>query len=103
MLDDLIQDVKVNINNLFDGDLILFGSYARGDFTSESDINLCVIYNKKLKSDCDIVDAVGKLINEILLKYDVFISILYKSKFEYNLLSECLPLYMNVKKEGIKF
>ena len=102
MLDDLLHDVKININNLFDGDLILFGSHARGDFTSESDVDLCIIYDKKLKSDPDIIDAIGSLINEVLLKYGIFMSILYKSKFEYDLLSEHLPLYINIKKEGIK-
>ena len=43
-IDELLKDITQRIRVISDPDqIILFGSYARGDFTSQSDLDLLVI------------------------------------------------------------
>ncbi len=50
--DDTLVHVKNSAKNIFSDSLksiILFGSYARGDHTSESDIDILLVLDKKVK------------------------------------------------------
>ena len=43
-LEDLLQEITSSIKSkLPDSKVILFGSYARGDYTKDSDLDICVL------------------------------------------------------------
>jgi len=79
-------------------DIFLFGSYARGDFTQESDIDILIVVNKSLtreeknKMSCFI--SALSLENEVVIAY-----VVYEKEFFDNVGS---PLILNVKEEGVK-
>ena len=57
--------------------IILFGSYARGDYTEESDIDILIV------GDVDF-DYVIDLCTKLLLKYGVVINAIIESEEQFN-------------------
>lgn len=57
----LIKKLASEIDNKIEGTIILFGSFAKGEATEESDIDLFIISERKV--DTDAVSEVGTLIN----------------------------------------
>ena len=81
--------------------IILYGSYARGDYTDESDIDIMIVLNcgpdeiKKLRKQT------AEMTSDISLEQEVLLSVLLRDKkhFEDNL--DFLPFYKNILKEGV--
>ena len=102
-----MQDVDIILKRLkFDlkavlgdkiGDLILFGSYSRGDNTKYSDIDLLILINSRLTRDE--TRKVDDLIASYSLENEVVISGLVYPRETYNRFNT--PFLLNVKEEGI--
>lgn len=78
-------------------DIILYGSYARGDFTEGSDIDIIILLEDMKEPIAErrkYFDAIW----ELDLKYDTLISIIPFKEEEYR--TRRLPLILNVKREG---
>ncbi len=73
--------------------IILFGSYARGDYNEESDIDILIIGNVPQRD-------VSFLSAEILLKYGEVISAIVKTEEEFKRYKN-FSFYKNVLKEGV--
>lgn len=97
----LSQEVKQALTELY-GDrldrVILFGSYARGDFHAESDVDYMVILNdEEVKSGKEIWFFGGRA-SDLTDKFGVFVSFKPTSLTKYT--SSDLLLYQNVRCEG---
>ena len=79
-------------------DIVLYGSYARNDYTDNSDIDLLVVLNK-VDSPGKEIDKIVDVIYDINLKYNILISIVPVSKVDYKNIKS--PLLINVRKEGV--
>jgi predicted nucleotidyltransferase len=79
-------------------DIILYGSFARGDFVEGSDIDI-VILLEEMKDHISERETYFDAIWELGLKYDTVISIVPIKEEEYK--TRKLPLILNVKREGI--
>ena len=98
MQEELVEGLK----NIFKDNLVsivLYGSFARGTNTADSDIDIAII----LKQEYDKVsrDKVIDLAVDIDLKFDTVLSIVdidYDNFIEWQ---EVLPFYKNVKKDGV--
>jgi predicted nucleotidyltransferase len=79
-------------------DVVLFGSQARGDAVPGSDIDVMVVLKDAVYPGEEI-EQTGDLVAELSLKYDVLISVVFRSEeaFYY---SET-PLLIEVRREGI--
>jgi len=78
--------------------LVLYGSYARGEETEDSDVDVAVI----LKGDVvpfDEIDRMGDIAYDICLKYNILLSTRPISEEIYN--SYKNPFLSNLKEEGI--
>jgi len=102
MLDigSILEDLKAEIKDAV-GDklveLILFGSYSRGDFTEYSDIDLLILVDPPL--DREETRKVDDLIASYSLKHDVVISgLVYPAEIYKNFNT---PFLLNVKEQGI--
>ncbi len=79
--------------------IILYGSYARGDFHAESDIDFMVILNdKEVKASKEITHTY-QLLNELTLKNDVWVSMFATSKSKFETATKAL--FRFVKQEGV--
>ncbi|HEX3047544.1 MAG TPA: nucleotidyltransferase domain-containing protein [Bacillota bacterium] len=80
-------------------EMILFGSYARGDFTNESDIDLLLLLDQ-VNDICTERNKYQGIISRISLKYDTVISIIPIGLDDFS--HKKTPLILNINKEGIK-
>ncbi|MCM1364473.1 MAG: nucleotidyltransferase domain-containing protein [Faecalibacterium sp.] len=82
--------------------VILFGSYARGDYDDESDIDIMIL------ADIDDTDVnmctrqIYEKIFQLELEYDCVLSLCVVPQNRFNKFKELLPFYRNVEREGVK-
>lgn len=102
-LDIISEQIKECYKSVYGSDIveiILYGSYARGDYTSDSDIDLVAIVKgdrpvlqEKLKTVWDMSADIGLdndvIISPMVIPYDEFL------KYE-----KVLPYYQNISEEG---
>jgi predicted nucleotidyltransferase len=79
--------------------MILFGSQARGDAASGSDVDVLVILHGDVDPGKEIART-GKAITALSLDYDAVLSCVFMSSKRYA--SENTPLLLNVRNEGIR-
>lgn len=79
-------------------DMFLFGSYARGDFDGDSDIDVLIVVNEPLSKEMK--EEMSRITSTLSLENDVVIAcIIYEKEFFDHVRS---PFILNVKEEGIK-
>lgn len=81
--------------------IILYGSYARGDNTDESDIDIMIILDCEAGEIKRLRRLTAEMASDISLEEEVFLSVLLRDRqyFEKNL--HLLPFYQNIEREGI--
>lgn len=80
----------------------LFGSYARGDYDNESDIDIMVLADIKPEDANDTRKAIHKQTGDLDLEYNVLTSMRIVCSDNFHEYANTLPLYMNVIKEGVE-
>lgn len=98
---NILEEFKEEIGKLYGTRLkkvILYGSWARGDATEDSDIDLLIVLEGEIAPGAEI-DRIIDIITEINLKYNVLISVYPVSEQDYSSVQS--PLLINVRKEGI--
>lgn len=81
--------------------IILYGSYARGDFNSESDIDVLVLLNCSEHELREYRRAVSVIASRISLEREMEISLLLKDKATYEQWMDAVVFYQNVEREGV--
>ena len=81
--------------------IILYGSYARGDFNKNSDIDLMILTDLDDEELKKYRVKVREIACDIEYDNDVIISPLLRNINKYNKRIDVVPFYMNVNKEGI--
>ena len=78
--------------------IILYGSFARGEQTINSDIDIAVIIRQ---DDPEKHNKMTVLAVDLDLEYDVVLSVLAIENHDFREWENVLPFYKNVKKDGI--
>jgi predicted nucleotidyltransferase len=81
--------------------VILYGSYARNENTSESDIDVMVLVDETECRIREYEDNITDIMVELSLEYEIVVSIYTQSVEEYEKQAKVLPFLINVQKEGI--
>ena len=97
ILDEIIERVEEFYGERLKT-LILYGSYARGDATDDSDIDLIILL-KGMRDTCEEILRFSQCLGDLELRYDTLISILPFDVVEYE--QKHLPVVLNAKREGI--
>jgi len=97
---EILREVKEKLEEILGDDLvevILFGSYARGEAKGDSDVDVLVVVKKW--PDQEKEWKIGELMTDLVLRYGVVFSlIIYPEKPEmvYD------PLIINARREGVE-
>lgn len=105
-LNEIIRETELMSRKVFGekfDKVILFGSYARGDFDSESDVDIAVFLNLEESELRDNYEKVSIISSELSIKYGVLISILLVSNKTFQTYKDVLPLYQNLIREGREY
>jgi predicted nucleotidyltransferase len=100
-INTILNELNSRLKSLY-GDrfvkLVLFGSQARNDAESGSDIDVMIVLKEEVIPS-DEMELVIPITASLSLTYDVVISCIYISENRYN--SEKSPLLLNVRREGV--
>ncbi|MCD8006057.1 MAG: nucleotidyltransferase domain-containing protein [Oscillospiraceae bacterium] len=103
-LDIILEEVAKSYRKTY-GDnitkILLYGSYARGDYHEYSDIDIVAIVKgdraelqRELKKVCDVSNDLG-------LEYEIIVSPTVIPYDEFEKMKRVLPYYRNIENEGI--
>lgn len=83
-------------------DCYLYGSYARGDYHSRSDVDIAVIFDIDKSRISKTTADVGEIMSDLSMKHDVTVSIATISADVFNRYACVTPFYKSILEEGIK-
>ena len=81
--------------------IILYGSYARGDYNNSSDIDILILTDYEREECYNAFKKISEMTYGLDLEYDVILMPLINNINDFNNGVECVPFYINVQKEGI--
>ena len=84
-------------------DVYLYGSYARGDYSKESDVDILVTAALDRSELSKFRYDLASISSDLSLKHSVTVSLTVKPYDDFMLYSSALPFYSNVIKEGIRY
>jgi len=101
-LRSLLPEIENKIRTAFGSKvlkIVLFGSYARGDYNKESDVDILVLVTDKnlRKYRKERV----KIITEFLESHNLLLSIRIITKDNFSTYKDIVPFYQNVISQGI--
>ena len=83
--------------------VILYGSYARGDYDDESDIDIMIMVDMSREELAEYRKTVNKFCADLDLQYSVLLSVKLQSRPFFDNWVASLPFYQNVLKEGVRY
>ena len=83
--------------------VILYGSYARGDNTPESDIDIMIIIDDAEENIMKYHNLFSKTAALLGMKYDVLLSVLFRDKRNFYKRAQYMPFYKNIVNEGVEW
>lgn len=82
--------------------VILYGSYARGDYTRDSDIDIMILLDLTDMEIKKYRHELSGLTYDFNMDYDIDIKPIAKSEEHFQKWVSAYPFYSNVEKEGVK-
>ena len=102
---EILMEFTKEVKNILGESLkkvILYGSYARGDYTESSDIDIMILVD----STEDTIKQKGRMVSDITfdfnLDHDIMIMPIVKAAEHFRYWLPVYPFYQNVEREGVK-
>jgi predicted nucleotidyltransferase len=102
----ITQSVRDAAQHMFADNLdkvILFGSYTRDDYDSESDIDIMILLDIPAESINKYFDEIVKLSSRLSLESEdcVTVSIIMQDRDTFSKYEKVLPFFRNISNEGV--
>ena len=101
IIQDFAKSVRKMLGNSLDS-VIVYGSYARGDYSELSDIDVMLLVSLGEEEIKEISDQISDLAFDFMMKYGVDISPVITNIEQFNYWVDNLPYYRNVRDEGVR-
>ena len=101
IMEDFAKNARKILGNSLDS-VIVYGSYARGDYSEFSDIDVMLLVSLGDEDIKKISDQISDLAFDFMMKYGVDISPVITNTDHFNYCVDNLPYYRNVRDEGVK-
>ena len=82
--------------------ILVYGSYARGDYNENSDIDVMVLTSLSESEIESIEDRLYDIAFDFMMEYGVHISVIVKNEEHFRYWLGALPFYDNIEREGIE-
>ena len=103
--DQIIQQMSQSVRELFPNnsvEVILYGSYARQEETDESDIDVMYLVDAPRSVISERNWQVGEAAAAVLMEHGVMVSPVVENKDYFQEMSDTLPFFINIRKEGVQ-
>jgi predicted nucleotidyltransferase len=97
IIQNIATEFKTNLREIYG--VILYGSYARGDFHDESDVDFAVVLKQSEINPVKEIYKTAPVSTVLGLKYNLILSTLPIS--DNKLRTSMQGLYQNIRREGI--
>lgn len=104
MIDTLLEQYVEEVRKIYGKHLksvILYGSYARGDFRPDSDIDIMILIDLTDMEIKDFRHQLSEITYDFNEKYDLDIKPIAKSDAHFKKWLGVYPFYTNVQREGV--
>ena len=104
LLNELLQKLSAYAQDIFGNKLkrvVLYGSYARGDYDEESDIDVMLMVDMSPEDLNLYRKQISYFCSDLNVANCVFISPILQSVSFFDEWKDTLPFYQNVVKEGV--
>lgn len=101
LMDDLVREYR-NIYGVSLREVILYGSYARGDMDDESDVDVAAIVDYPREELSRTFAKLGEVASELSLAYGLTVSPTAIPLADYKKYQTALPYYRNIQREGVR-
>lgn len=81
--------------------IILYGSYARGDYNDSSDVDIMILTDFTFEEIEKYRDDISDIAFDIELETGIILSPIIKNIDKYNERVNIIPFYTNVQKDGV--
>ena len=100
ILNEFTQEIKKLLGNRLKK-IILYGSYARGDYNKNSDIDIMILTDLNFEEIEEYRDKISDIAYDIELENDIIISPIIKNIDKFNARINIVPFYSNIQREGV--
>ena len=100
----IINEFATSVKKLFGNKycrMIIYGSYARGDYNDNSDIDIMILVTVPSEEIWRYENSVYDTAYDIMMDTGIDISPVIKNIDQFNYWSDTLPYYRNINKEGV--
>lgn len=103
----MLTEFSKQVGELFSdklSEIILFGSYARGDYDSESDVDIMILMNISRDEERMYSSQLVKIMENVydIFGYSIVLSPIVTSNDFFSEWRDVLPFYRSVVSEGVK-
>lgn len=81
--------------------VILYGSYARGDYTPDSDVDIMILVDLKDEEIEKYSDALSEIGFEYNINHNIWMMPVVKNIEHFHRWVLAYPFYMNIQREGV--
>ena len=101
LLEDYLKELR-KIYGLHLKSVILYGSYARGDFTQESDVDIMILVDLTEEEMDQYSDELAEVGFDYNVAHGIWMMPVVKNQDHFRRWAKAYPFYENVQKEGVK-
>ncbi len=105
LLNELLRMLTDHSKEVFGDKLknvILYGSYARGDYDDESDIDVMIMVDQPMSEIWRHRKEINHFCSDLNIEYGVFLSPMLQSASHFDKWKGTMPFYRNVSNEGVR-
>ena len=100
----IVSQLRESMSHIFPQehfDVILFGSYARGEASDESDIDVMFLVDSSRQMIAERHWQIGEAAAEVLLSHGIVVSPIVENRAYYRENADLLPFFKNIQREGV--